>query len=528
MKSRQSGDRIHPVPGVTFDDEIAALAGAAAAAAQRAEGRFLLGIAGPPGSGKSLVADALAREAGGVVVPMDGFHLRNAELDRLGLRGRKGAPETFDVDGFAELLRRLRTERGAVAAPAFVRSLDEPSPGAIVVEPSVRLVVVEGNYLLLWPEVRALLDEVWFLDVERDVLRERLVRRWLDEGRTPDAAVRFVEESDLVNADLVRARADGADRRLALPERDFDVVVCGTCCLDVLVRPVPLDAALGDVGLLHTEAFELAAGGVVGNAGAALVQLGLRTAGLAYVGDDEWGPLLRARLAAAGIDTRWVATHASEPTSTTIALIDEAREHAFLHAGGASGALDAALVRAHLAEVARSRWLLVAYYGELPRLVDDLPELLAEVRARGCRTALDADSAGADLEPLARILPHLDAYVPSFAEAALQTGETEPERMVDVYRAHGAAGLVGVKLGARGALLSPEPDTYVAIAPVPPPRGVTHTIGAGDSFFAGLLAGLCRGLRVEEAGRVAAAAGACRVGDGGVPGFAETAALAGI
>src|SRR5262245_21000518 len=118
--------------------------------------RYLLGLTGPPGVGKSALAEALVRafEAAygaerAVVVGMDGFHLRQAELRRLRHEHVKGAPETFDADGFISLLRRLRDPRSLVAAPAFDRSAEEPVPGVVSVRPSHRLVVVEGNYLLL-------------------------------------------------------------------------------------------------------------------------------------------------------------------------------------------------------------------------------------------------------------------------------------------------------------------------------------------------------------------------------------------
>ncbi|MEI5584819.1 MULTISPECIES: nucleoside/nucleotide kinase family protein [unclassified Agromyces] len=185
--------------------------------------RVLIGIAGSPGAGKSTLADALVAElnaadgAGAAVhLPMDGFHLANATLDRLGLRGRKGAIETFDGWGFACLLARVRAEADHVVyAPSFERDVDEPVAAEIAIEPSARIVIVEGNYLLVdaepWDRVTDLLDESWFLEATESERVDRLVARHTAFGRTPEAAREWALEVDGANAQLVEptvARAD--------------------------------------------------------------------------------------------------------------------------------------------------------------------------------------------------------------------------------------------------------------------------------------------------------------------------------
>ena len=140
--------------------------------------RRIIGITGAPGAGKSSYAAELAARDGGVHLPMDGFHLADASLRRLGLLEHKGAPDTFDAWGFASLLARLRAEPDEVVyAPAFERDLEQPLAGAIAVPPDTELVVTEGNYLLLdrpeWRAVRAQLDEVWFLEVDDEIRRAR-------------------------------------------------------------------------------------------------------------------------------------------------------------------------------------------------------------------------------------------------------------------------------------------------------------------------------------------------------------------
>jgi pantothenate kinase len=191
------------------------LADALLPAVDAAGERFLLGITGPPGVGKTTLAETLAaliaeRRGQGfaVVAPMDGFHLPNTVLDARELRTVKGAPETFDAQGFVTLLRRAREEPEAtVLWPKFVRELDEPTPEAIAITPAARLVITEGNYLLLdrpwWREVRPLLDDVWYVDAPREVLRARLLERELAGGRSAQDAVSHVDDSDLPNAELV-------------------------------------------------------------------------------------------------------------------------------------------------------------------------------------------------------------------------------------------------------------------------------------------------------------------------------------
>src|SRR5215217_3155418 len=149
--------------------------------------RVVLGIAGAPGAGKSTLAEALvhavARRQGDdwvAHVPMDGFHLADVQLERLGARLRKGAPDTFDVDGYAALLHRVVAEPDTwVYAPGFDRTLEQPVAAAMVVPPAARLVVTEGNYLLLpeegWERARAQLAEVWYVSGDDDVRRSRLV-----------------------------------------------------------------------------------------------------------------------------------------------------------------------------------------------------------------------------------------------------------------------------------------------------------------------------------------------------------------
>ncbi|MGL5825101.1 MAG: nucleoside/nucleotide kinase family protein [Nocardioides sp.] len=179
--------------------------------------RRLLGITGAPGAGKSTFAAALADLVPGAhVVPMDGFHLADAELNRRGLLERKGTPETFDAWGYAALLARLRAgPRHTVLAPAFDRQLEQPLAGAIAIPPAASWILTEGNYLLLdepaWTAVRRELDIVWHIQVDAELRRDRLVTRHVRFGKTPPQARAWVDRVDEPNARRVDAAAERAD-----------------------------------------------------------------------------------------------------------------------------------------------------------------------------------------------------------------------------------------------------------------------------------------------------------------------------
>lgn len=191
--------------------------------------RVLVGVTGAPGGGKTTLVEALVAALRDVPppghvpgrwiahVPMDGFHLADSALESLGVRDRKGAAETFDAHGYVALLRRLRADgRETVWAPSFERDLEQPLAGSIGIAPTARLVLTEGNYLLLdddpWPAVAAELDRVWFVDPPEDVRLERLVARHVRFGKSPEHARQWVQDVDEPNARLVQASRSRAHR----------------------------------------------------------------------------------------------------------------------------------------------------------------------------------------------------------------------------------------------------------------------------------------------------------------------------
>ncbi|MBD3763671.1 MAG: nucleoside triphosphate hydrolase [Rhodobacterales bacterium] len=189
--------------------------------ARRGPGRMLVALAGAPGAGKSTLAEAtcaaLNDHAPGLaaVMPMDGYHLDNAVLDARGLRPRKGAPQTFDVDGLARDLARLRAADRPVILPVFDRDLDLARAGAREVAPEVPVILVEGNYLLLdrtpWADLAPLFDLTVFLQVPEAELERRLIARWLHHGHGPEAARARALGNDIPNARLVAAASRSAD-----------------------------------------------------------------------------------------------------------------------------------------------------------------------------------------------------------------------------------------------------------------------------------------------------------------------------
>lgn len=314
--------------------------------------------------------------------------------------------------------------------------------------------------------------------------------------------------------------------------RQYDCIVSGSCVLDLICRPVDLLQAIGEGALHEVEPIQISGGGICSNTGITMARMGMDVGVFSAVGDDGWGPVIRNLYQKEGVDDSPLLVHPTGATSTTVVLVDQAGERSFLHCVGAPKLLTAEDYLARLELFARTKVMLFGYYSLNPRIEGDLADIFKAIRATGCMTAMDASGSGGTMEPLSDMLPHLDIYVPSLNEAANQTGLSDPREIIKVYRDCGAPGLLGVKLGRDGVLLSESAGEYVQIPICEPPGEVIDTTGAGDSFYAGLLTGLLRGLPLEQAGLLGTAAGACCVTSvGGCTGgrdFAFTAKLAGL
>jgi pantothenate kinase len=188
-------------------------------------GRVMIGITGSPGAGKTTLAQRLVARLGEdlgpdqvAYVPMDGYHLADVELDRIGLRDRKGAPATFDVFGYLALLRRLRENADPlVYVPGFDRLIEQPIAGSFPVFQVAHVIVTEGNYLLLdggWAGVRPLLDEIWFCRGDEALRLERLLARHIRFGKSEEFARTWIDQTDRPNADLIEATAARADLQI--------------------------------------------------------------------------------------------------------------------------------------------------------------------------------------------------------------------------------------------------------------------------------------------------------------------------
>ena len=185
-------------------------------AAAEGRTRLLVAVAGPPGAGKSTLAEALADQIGpeAQVIPMDGFHRDNDWLIQHDLLARKGAPDTFDAQAFLSLIKQFTTG-DSPRFPLFDRTKDSTVPEAGRLSDTTRILLVEGNYLLLdrpiWRDLARFWDMTVFIDVPKPELERRLIARWLDHGLDPDAARARAQSNDLINADTVITQSAPAD-----------------------------------------------------------------------------------------------------------------------------------------------------------------------------------------------------------------------------------------------------------------------------------------------------------------------------
>jgi sugar/nucleoside kinase (ribokinase family) len=291
----------------------------------------------------------------------------------------------------------------------------------------------------------------------------------------------------------------------------MDAAIFGLIVADLIAQPMDLRHPPPPGGLVSLQSLQLTTGGNVCNTGIAMAKLGMKVAAAGVVGDDVLGKAIVERLSGAGLDTSCVFTRSEAQTSATVVAVEPGGERCFFHTPGVTPLLDAATFRQCFGLFKQCRWVQVGYFGLLPALTPQLPQVLRELRAEAPQTklALETVNPPAEADLLWPILPYVDLFAPSRTEAAVLTGEREPAKMAAAFRARMPAGaLVAIKLDADGCYV----DCGAGGTVVPAYKiDVVDTTGAGDTWFAGLLTGLIRGMPVERAARLAnrAAADCC-------------------
>jgi sugar/nucleoside kinase (ribokinase family) len=284
---------------------------------------------------------------------------------------------------------------------------------------------------------------------------------------------------------------------MAIPKRssirDLDVIVAGLSVVDLIGLPVNADALRNDGGLREVDSITMTTGGIVPNVGINLSQLGLRVGVVSRVGNDSLGGFVRSRLEVKGISTEGLVFDRKLQTSATIVHVSEEGERSFLHARGCTKNFRADDVLEQIDVVRRGRFFVFGYLGLMRECEKDLGRMLRLVKQRaGVPIALDtAGNPERDDELLRSILPSVDLFIPSRSEAAALTGQSDPAAMVDHFRACGAEGIVGIKLGADGVFISSgKKRRRIRTHRL---RKVVDATGAGDAFFSGMIAGLLAG-----------------------------------
>jgi sugar/nucleoside kinase (ribokinase family) len=301
--------------------------------------------------------------------------------------------------------------------------------------------------------------------------------------------------------------------------------IFGLIVADVIGEPVDLRDPPARGGLRLLNSITLTTGGNVCNTGVAMAKLGMKVAAAGLVGSDVLGAAVVDRLKVAGLDTSAVFTTKKAQTSATIVAVEPGGERCFFHTPGATTLLDAGALRRCFGVFKQCQWVQIGYFGLLPALTADLPQLLQELRGAAPKTkiALDTVNPPADWKLLEPILPLLDLFAPSRTEAAALTGQSEPAKMVEIFRRQMTRGIIGIKLDAAGCYLD---DGAQAVTVPAYPIEVVDSTGAGDTWFGALLTGLCKNMPLEQAGKFAnrAAADCCTAlgASAGVQSFDKT------
>ena len=290
----------------------------------------------------------------------------------------------------------------------------------------------------------------------------------------------------------------------------MDCCIFGLIVADLIAEPMDLRRPPPPGGLVQIRSINMTTGGNVCNAGMAMAKLGMKVAAAGLVGDDVLGRAVLDRLQQSGLDISGIITRLDAQTSSTIVAVEPGGERCFFHVLGVNKLIDAAVFRSCYPLFAKCEYIQIGYFGLLPTLTPDLPELLAGFRryAPNTKIAFDTVNPTAPMELLEPILPHLDVFAPSRTEAASLTGESTPEKMVAAFRHWMKKGLIAIKLDAEGSYLDDGSQSALVQAY---PVQVVDTTGAGDTWYGALLTALIKRMPLAQAGKFAnrAAADCC-------------------
>jgi sugar/nucleoside kinase (ribokinase family) len=301
--------------------------------------------------------------------------------------------------------------------------------------------------------------------------------------------------------------------------------IFGCIVADLIAEPMDLRNPPPAGSLVTLNSLTLHTGGNVCNTGTAMAKLGMSVSAAGLVGRDILGTAILDRLNRAGVDTSAIFVSDEAQTSSTVVAVEPGGERCFFHVPGVTSLLNAAVFRRCMPTFELCDYVQIGYFGLLPALTPDLPELLAELRRISPKTkiALDTLNPPGSWEMLQPILPELDVFAPSRTEAAALTGESTPAAMVGAFRQYMKRGLIGIKLDAEGCYLD---DGREAVTVPSYKIKVVDTTGAGDTWYGALLTALIKGMPLQLAGQFAnrAAADCCTAlgASTGVRSFEET------
>jgi sugar/nucleoside kinase (ribokinase family) len=308
---------------------------------------------------------------------------------------------------------------------------------------------------------------------------------------------------------------------------NFDAAIFGLLVADIVASPLDLRNPPPPGGLAVLKTLELTTGGNACNVAAAMAKLGMRAAAAGLVGEDVLGEAVIERLKSFGVDTSAIFKTDRAQTSATVVAVEPGGERCFFHTPGATALLDANAFRRCFDLFTRCAFVQIGYFGLLPALTNDLPNVIAELKrsAPNTKVTLDTVNPPGEWKLLEPILPHLDIFAPSRPEAAALLGETEPTKIVAKLRKHMPRALLGVKLDIDGCFLDDGQTSVLAPAYK---IEVVDTTGAGDTWFGGLLTALRKNMPLAQAAKLAnrAAADCCTAfgASAGVRSFDQTLA----